>query len=592
MKRNKIHTAFLILLLTGTISCKKDFLDRQPKDLVSEDVAYSSVSGITALSVTLYNDMQTEDFSYHVDNEAGFPSTTTDEAVRTYVWGNINNAVMGNWFGDWDYARIRRVNDFIAKVSNAPIDNGNRDRFLAEARFIRAFHYFALVKRYGGVPLITTVQEYKTGDDVSNLVVPRNKEQEIYDFISTELDAAAAGLPEDNEADPSGTFRINKYGALALKCRAMLYAASSAKYGTLQLNGLVGIPAAQANVYWGKAKVAADVIMKSGKYALYDVNADKSANFQQLFLTTNQSEGIFTKVFQSPNKAHSFDFYNAPQSFKVDYGCATNPTLEMVEEYEYTDGSPGTLRINDNTGKPIVYDKPADLFKGKDPRMFATILTPFDSWQGGVLEIRRGVIDNGVKHTSESLAAVYPSGGTFNIVGKDGPLTTNDPTKTGFYIKKFMDPVNRVQSDRSTTPWMVFRYAEVLLNYAEAAFELGNSSDAITATNEIRKRAGIVALNAITLDKIRHERKVELAFENHRIWDLRRWHIASDVLSNTQFHALYPWIMWQNGTDPGLMKYTFEKAVAPKLTRTFPERLYLEPLPQQNPPYIQNPGYQ
>ncbi|QNR87090.1 RagB/SusD family nutrient uptake outer membrane protein [Pedobacter riviphilus] len=587
----KIYSLFLILL-TGIISCKKDFLDREPKNLVSENVAYGSISGVTALTVTLYDGLPTEDFDYTVSDEAGFPSTTTDEAVRSYVWGSINNAVMGNWYGNWNYSRIRRVNDFIEKIPNAAIDNDSKKRFLAEARFIRAFEYFSLVKRYGGVPLVTKVQEYKTGDDVAGLIVQRSKEQDIYDFISTELDAVVNDLPEDYGNDPANAFRVNKYAALALKSRAMLYAASSAKYGTVQLNGLVGITPGLANAYWQKAMDAADLIIKSGKYELYDVNADKAANFQQLFLTLGSSEAIFTKVYQSPDKAHSFDFYNAPQSFRVDYGNATNPTLEMVEEFEYKDGSPGILKVNDAAGNPIVYNKPADLFKDKDPRMFATILTPFDSWQGGVVEIRRGVIDNGVKKTSESLSAVYPAGGTFNIVGKDGPLTTNDPTKTGFYIKKFMDPVNRVPYGRSTTPWMIFRYAEVLLNYAEAAYELGNSSAAIDAVNQIRKRAGIATVGSITIDKIRHERKVELAFENHRFWDIRRWHNATTILTNTQFHALYPWIMWQNGVDPGNMKYTFEKAIAPKLTRTFPEKLYLEPVPQQNPPYIQNPGYQ
>lgn len=593
MKKINIYHLMIALALTGTASsCKKDFLDREPKNLVSEDVAYGSVSGITALTVTLYNDMQTEDFDYQVSDEGGFPSTTTDEAVRSYVWGSINNAVMGNWYGSWDYSKIRRVNDFLAKIPTSAADEVSKKRFLAEARFIRAFHYFALVKRYGGVPLITEVQPYQVGNNVADLYKQRNTEQEIYDFIATELDAAIADLPEDYSSDPSNQYRISKYGALALKSRAMLYAASSAKYGTLQLNGLVGINPAQATAYWQKAFDAANQIIASNKFRLYNASADKASNFQQLFLTLGNSEAIFTKVYNAPDKAHSFDFYNAPQSFKVDYGNATNPTLEMVEEYEYTDGTPGTLKTNDANGNPIAYEKPADLFKGKDPRMFATILTPFDSWQGGTLEIRRGIIDNGRKITSESLTEVYPAKGTFTVVGKDGPLTTNDPTKTGFYIKKFMDPVNRVNYARSTTPWMVFRYGEVLLNFAEAAFELGNAAQATEAINQIRTRAGIATVATVNLEKIRHERKVELAFENHRFWDLRRWRTATSVLSNTQFHALYPYIMWQEGVAPAQMKYTFEKAVAPKLTRTFPENLYLEPLPQQNPPYIQNPGYQ
>lgn len=593
MKKININHIWMVLLMLGTFSsCKKDFLDKEPKNLVSETVAYGSVSGITALTVTLYNDMQTEDFGYQVSDDGGYPSTTTDEAVRSYVWGNINNAVMGNWYGGWDYAKIRRVNDFIEKIPAAQVDEEVKKRFLAEARFIRAFHYFALVKRYGGVPLVTQVQQYQNGVDVGGLVVQRNKEQDIYDFIATELDAAAENLPEDYSADPANLFRISKYGAYALKSRAMLYAASSAKYGTVQLNGLVGIPATLANAYWQKAYDAANLIVSSNKFSLYNANPDKAQNYQELFLKQGNVEAIFTKVYQAPDKGHSFDFYNAAQSFKIDYGCVTNPTLEMVEEYEYTDGSPGNLKIYDNNGNPIVYDNPADLFIGKDPRMFATILTPFDSWQGGILEIRRGVIDKGTKYTSESLTAVYPAGGTFNIVGKDGPLTTNDPTKTGFYIKKFMDPVNRLNFNRSVTPWMVFRYGEILMNLAESAYELGNTNAALNAVNQIRNRAGIVELGNVNLEKIRHERKVELAFENHQIWDLRRWRTASSVLNNTSFHALYPWIIWEDGVDPAQMKYTFERAVAPKLSRTFPELLYLEPLPQQNPPYIQNPGYQ
>ncbi|MBB2148237.1 RagB/SusD family nutrient uptake outer membrane protein [Pedobacter gandavensis] len=585
-----IYYGLFSVMVTGTVSCKKDFLSRQPKDLVSELDAYGSVSGIEALTVTLYNDMQTEDLNSTVNNEAGYASTTTDEAVRSYPWGDINNPVVGNWYGGWDYKIIRRVNDFIGKMPSALVTEDQKKRFIAEGKFIRAFHYFSLVKRYGGVPLVTVAQQFAPGDDIELLKVQRSKEQEIYDFIAKELDEAIVDLPETNTGP--NTYRVNKFAALALKSRAMLYAASSAKYATVQINGLVGIPANLANAYWQKAMDAAQLIMESGKYSLYKGDADKATNFQKLFLNAPATEAIFTKAYQSPDKAHSFDFYNAPQSFRVDYGNATNPTLEMVEEFEYTDGTPGTLRVLDGAGNPIVYNKPTDLFLGKDPRMFATILTPFDDWQGGVVEIRRGVIDQGVKYTSEVLSDGYPEAKSeFKKVGKDGPLTTNDPTKTGFYIKKFMDPVNRVPSDRSTTPWMVFRFGEVLLNYAEAAFELGKDGEALTALNQIRERAGIATVGVVSLEKIRHERKVELAFENHRVWDLRRWRTATSVLNNTQFHALYPWIMWEANGDPKTMKYTFEKAIAPKNSRTFPEKLYYEPVPQGTPVYVQNPLY-
>jgi hypothetical protein len=158
-----------------------------------------------------------------------------------------------------------------------------------------------------------------------------------------------------------------------------------------------------------------------------------------------------------------------------------------------------------------------------------------------------------------------------------------------------MDPVNRVPERKSTTPWYVFRYAEVLLNYAEAAVELGKTSDALGAVNELRTRAGIAPLTSITRDQVRHERKVELAFENQRWWDIRRWRIAATVLNNTQFHALYPWLMWEEGKSPSQMKYTFEIVPAPKNTRTFPPKLYYERIdPEEitkNSNLVQNPGY-
>lgn len=584
------YLALVLLVILG--SCAKDFLDKKPLDLITEDNAYGSKSGLEALTAKLYNDMLVEDFSYEVAEQAGYLATVTDEAVRSYTWssGTINGTLLGNWFGAWDYGKIRRVNDFIAKVPGANVSQELRDRFVAEGRFIRAFHYFQLVKRYGGVPLLTTVQQYAVGEDPTGLFVPRNTEKAVFDFIASELDAVSAVLPASYvETDKN---RINKYTAYALKSRAMLYAASIAQYGQVQLNGLVGIPKSDALHYWQASYVASKAIMVSGRYSLLDEGTDKVLNFQNLFLTENSKEVIFNKVYRLPEVNHSYDYFNAPQSFKVDYGCAINPTLDLVEAFEYIDGSPGKLRVNDAAGKPIAYTNPYELFKDKDPRLLASIMVPFSAWQDGQLEIRRGVIVNGVQYTAENLATGYPDDkSTFKLVGKDGPLTTNDPTKTGFYVKKSMNPTKRVNEAESNTPYLIFRFGEILLNYAEAAAELGQMADALAATNEIRKRAGIALLVSVDLTKIRHERMVELAFENHRFWDLRRWRIATEVLNNTQFHALYPWLVWEEGKTPEQMKYVFEVVNAPKNPRTFPEKLYYEPLPQGNPTYIQNPLY-
>jgi len=585
---------YIVLILFSVVisACSKDFLERRPRDLIVEDDAYGSESGIEALMVKFYNDMLLEDFSYEVAEQAGYLSTVTDEAVRSYVWesGLINGAVLGNWFGSWDYTKIRRVNSFIEKIPTAEITADLKLRFLAEARYIRAFHYFQLVKRYGGVPLVTATQQYAFGDDMAGLFVPRSKEDEIYAFIEKELSECKVDLPiSKGSADKN---RIDRYTALALKSRAMLYAASIAKYGQMQIDGLIGIPQNRAETYWRASLDASQEIINAQKYTLYNGDVDKALNFQNLFLKENNTEVIFNKVYKTPEVGHSYDFFNAPQSFKSDYGCVTNPTLDLVEEYEYVDGSSGKLRLQDQQGNSIQFDNPYDVFKDKDPRLFATIMLPFSPWQGGVLEIRRGIIKNGEKITVEDLNIGYPeASSTFKIVGKDGPLTGADPTKTGFYVKKSMDPTKRVNYNESVAPYIVFRYGEILLNHAEASFELGLSSDALMYVNKIRDRAGIAPRQSISLEQVRHERKVELAFENHRFWDLRRWRTATSVLNNTQFHALYPWLVWEDGKQPSEMKYIVEKVNAPKATRSFPEKLYYEPVPQGTIPYIQNPLY-
>ncbi|MCT3758744.1 RagB/SusD family nutrient uptake outer membrane protein [Elizabethkingia anophelis] len=582
----KIYIAGILFLSVG--SCTKDFLDRTPLDIVSDDDVWSSAASIEANLVVLYNNMQAEDFNYTVSDEAGYLSQATDEALRTYLWGNfaIQSDIPTNVYGWWGYGSVRQVNMFMEKLSGGNLSEDQKKNYMAEARFLRAFYYFSMVKRYGGVPIIDKVQEY-SGGDITPLQVSRNTEQQTYDFILKELNEVYTQLPANRE--DSGRFRATRWAALALKCRAMLYAASIAKYANVQLNGLIGIPKDQAQRYYTEALNASKEIIDSGKFALYSKSDDKAENFQQLFLDKSMhSEAIFVKAFRAPDKTHSFDFYNAPHSFRVDYGSTTNPTIDMVEAFEYTDGTPGKLKLKDAAGNAIKYASPVDLFKGKDPRFFATILYPMAPWQGSIVEVRRGIIDNGRKIESGNLTDKYGSGTeAITIVGKDGPLTTWDPTKTGFYLKKFLSPTSRIPQGRSDMNWMIFRLGEIYLNGAEAAYELGNSGLALQYINKIRNRAGIVEKTTLDLETIRHERFVELAFENHRLWDLRRWRTGTTVINNRQFKGLYPYMIWQDKT------YIFEEAALTRPNKTFTEKLYWEAIPgiSANPNLIQNPLY-
>jgi hypothetical protein len=607
MNRNLIKTGCLLLAAQFAVSCE-GILDTTSRNILTDDVVWGNEDGIVAYLSNMYNSVLYEDLSYTTYEEGTFMPQVTDEAVRAYTWGVVNTSIPDALFDWWGYGNIRTVNAFLQRMETSTIDAEKKAWYIAEGRFIRAFHYFNLVKRYGGVPLITEPQEF-TGDNIAELQVPRNTEKEIYEFIRTELDAIAGtnGLPES--WDTANQYRANRYSALALKSRAMLYAASIATYGEVQINGLVGIPASDKDFYWTEAMKAAAEIINSTKFSLYRENADKAANFQEMFLVKGMSsESIFTKAYVYPGKAHNFEFYNAPQTFKDmawGYGCITNPTLQFVEEFEYTDGSPGALKLDDPvTGEPIKYSNPYDLFNGKDPRLHASVMLPFTPWKGGVVEIRKGILEtNGNLLTAANTsAASYGTGeNSISVVGKDGPWVAQDPTKTGFYVKKFMNPTEPVLYSRGTTYGMVFRYAEILLNYAEAAVELGQNTDkALEYINDIRDRAGIKTHDAIDLAKVRKERKLELAFENHRWWDIIRWRAGAEYIDGLDGRALLPYLVWEDGKHPSEMKYIFKAAyvkdfVANRPARVFLPKMYYRNIPSDqratNPNLVPNPLY-
>jgi hypothetical protein len=579
-----------------------DFLTRQPMDMLSEENTWGNGGDRNTIMALLANYYDNIPFESGPETGAWgyFIALYCDEAMSGYSWMRIYTPTMtdalnndDNHHTTWDarneyrnynaYAHIRNINDFLERLLEADMED--KDHLIAEAYFIRAFHYFSLAKRYGGVPLVTHTQAYDP-DNFDEMKMPRSTEEEIWNFVAQDADSSVAWFNRSKTtAEP---YRVNKYAAFALKSRAMLYAGTVAKYGNVQLKGLVGIPPASAQHFFERSLAASDSVISSGKYALYDRGGNtpegKADNFQNLFLDkTMHEEAIVLKYFQGP-KFHSFDYLNAAPSYRVNWGSAINPTLDLVEAFEYTDGTPGTLKV-DNKGTSIHYTNPEDLFAGKDPRFFATILYPGCPWQGSKVEVRKGLVDGGVKKTASNFDEKHNE---VNIIGKDG-MILSDATETGFYIKKFMDPVNKLDQLRSETPHLAMRYAEVLLNYAEAATELNaEPAKALDCINKIRTRAGIATKAAITLDDVRHERQVELAFENHRFWDIRRWRTATTLMNNTKFRGLFPWL------DISANDYFFETGnAAREYAKTFLERDYYFKIPgiETNEKLVQNPGY-
>jgi hypothetical protein len=588
--KTKLLNVLLALLFSGLMnSCNDKRLDIKPLDILSDEQVFASEAAITAYMASLYNAMPMEDFNF-----GGFASNTDEAGIGMTLANSVRGGTSTQW---WGYANVRNVNSFLEKLPTAKISDALKNSLTGEAKFIRAYYYLSMVKRYGGIPIVKEVQNY-TGDNIAELQVARNTEKEVYDFIATDLDEAASVLPETNVKG-----RVGKYAALALKSRAMLYAGSSAKYGNVLLNGVLGIPSADAPKYWQAAMDAAKAVIASGKYVLYDKAPNKQTNFEQLFLDRDNPESILSRFFSYPDKTHNYDRNVIPFGIRGPdgYGSGTGPTLELVEQYEYTDGSPGIIKIG-TPESPVYYTNPTDLFKDFDPRMRATVIVPFDEWKGSVIDIQAGIYDQGKKWESGDYTALYNlsthkpdnANGTLHIVGLSGFGTVgSEKSASGFYVKKYMDPSlerSRVRTLGSSQPWIELRYAEILLNYAEAAIELGNVAEARDKVNMLRARAGIATLKdaAVTIEKVRHERLVELAFENHRWWDYRRWRLSDKLFNNTKPTALKPYY------DVDKKAYRFERSVSISY-KTFGVEVYYERIDPaelaKNPKLIQNPNY-
>ena len=598
MRINKILVSALVMALSF-YSC--DYLDVPPINIIQEDAIFNSESGITSYMTTLYYDLPIEDFRY---TQQGFNVSGKGQGRLPNVSGeamcsssdDISTIGDGTWWGCWDYGKIRRVNYFL---KNFPAYKSNfqntvlADAWMGEAHFIRAYCYFAMVKRYGGVPILREPQEYV--GDIESLKVPRDTEKACYDFIAEDLDEAFRLLPDNEEILGKG--RATKYAALALKSRAMLYAGSIARYGTVDLNGLVGIDKALANDYFELAYKAVKELEKSKRFSLYRKNSDKEKNFAELFLAEDSPENIFCKYFQRNVNAHGWDVYFVPYQYRGNgFSSNMNPTLEFVEMFEHKDGTPANFA---ERAKDTYFDDPSELFQNMDARFGGSIIYPNAIFKGEPCSIQKGlIIEDGSKkeNATNYEEAVYTAndGQVYHIVGKSGSGNYSG-NMTGFFMRKYLNenmPQSEVIENYSEQHWIEFRYAEALLNGAEAAVEMGQHlDDALLWINDIRSRANIkqLSLSDLTVDKVRHERRIELAFENHTYWDLRRWRIADKEIETKQYTGLCPYF------DINKQKYIFEEVAANKYYYTFDVKMYYERIPDgeiaKNEKLKQNPYY-
>lgn len=534
----KQHIILLALAFLGLTACKKNFLDVTATDRVSNVALISDSALFQDYVINRYLGVKLQDKEaegtlpgFGRGFEYGMWSSVTDESIYNNddnTWliqrGQLapeNTGIAGTLWGR-SYRGIRECNYGLHYVDSLQCSNELKTRLKAELHFIRGFRYLDLIRNYGGVVIVNDTV-YQMEDDYTKAVVyQKSSLADCLKYAVAEMDAAAAGLPVDNDGNWA-LGRATKGAALALKARLLLYAASPLyNVGT-----------------WADAAAAAKAVIDLKKYSL-------ESNYGNLFLNSNSNEIIFERLYAINARHVCLEIANGPNGYN---GWAGNTPLQnLVDAYQMDNGKD----ITDGTSG---YDaqKP---YLHRDPRFYATILYNGAIYRGDTIQI-------------------YTPGGKDS---KDGPSNWNT-TKTGYYLKKFMDDKNPIDNPWNVAglqPWIYFRYAEILLDYAEAQnMAAGPDATVYDAIWQIRKRAGMPALPAglsqsQMTDAIRKERQVELAFEEHRFYDVRRWKIA-DVTENAPAYGVD---VVKSGNT-----YTYTRKVALS-GRLFAAKNYFLPIPR------------
>ena len=553
----KIFTYILLAgLCLGISSCDK-FFDSMEGDLskIAAEDLLASDNGLLALLANLYSSLPDMSMSAGDLNDMFASSSRSTPEYSASVDTK------------WNYGQIRAVHNFMDAVNSLAeqgrIDNATRDAYLGEARFVRASIYFANVRTHGGIPIVEkSLDNEYDGEENLGLYYPRKTEKESWDWVIAEFQAAADLLPETQAQE----MRVNKYGALAMKARAALWAASESKYwDRAPLNTayiarqkeLTYMKKDYAPAYYEQAIAAAEAVIKCGQYELVGQDpasiAAATQNFIDLFQDYNVKEGILGRSY----KTGSTDTGNgsagwATHQVITGYQQGTySVTLNLADEFDYYSDATARKRV-DGTIQTLVngdestyftepqmqmtaakvadykhYDSVDEPFKLKDARFQAWVCYPGTTFRGKVINAEGGMVmqdgtvnvypnnNNGVDFNGKTY---YPYGGA----GEDNSffyrlnVDTNDSNRSFycFTIRKGQEETG--YNANPQTPWYNIRFSEMLLTYAEAVVESGkgNATDAKKYLNDVRRRAGFKDEVDLTLENVLHEWKVEFALEN------------------------------------------------------------------------------
>lgn len=539
----KIFSKFLLItgIAAASVSCN-DFLDLQPTDAVTDRMMWSKPE-YAELYVNSFYDYINYYSQYYTQGQVyyGISEGLTDMMRYSPAASNSNGVHFGFlsqfvyglagttasscafYLSNWSaaYEQIRRINEFLYSMQQyATFEPEEIIRFEAEARFFRGMVYYELVKRHHQV----IVYRENLLDYAKD--TPLNTEEESWNIVEEDLTFAAQNLPPKWDAADQG--RVTSYAAWALLSRAMLYAER-----------------------WTVAKTAADEVEKGG-FKLMD--GTTSEEYSKIFSTTamqGNTESILDYTYQHGTIDHNFDYYFSPKGDDEMYALGLgNPTQDLVEEYEYANGGEvdwSPWHVSGGTTDEPPYEQ-------LEPRFGATILYNGASWKGRTIEAFEGGKDGWTE------IAVNPSG----------------KTTTGYYLRKLVDENHTdLVTVNSTKPWIMIRYAEVLLNKAEAAYRLDDPNTANECLRQIRSRVGLPysTLSGEDLwNAIRKERKLELAFEGQYFWDLCRWEVLVDELNGTMVHGF-------KVTSEGA-NTRYEYIDCDEQNRIYSEKIYQVPLPE------------
>lgn len=569
-------------------SCEQDILDISPQDRLVESAVWENEALTRAYHTELYNSVL-HGFQQHMS------SKYTDEAFNnaadaaryfaswTLTPDNVSQLGSGanNYMYYWDrgYSYNRKINVFLEKAEAGEIAFDGLDRLVAEARFLRALIYHELFKRFGGVPIVTQTYEL---DAIGDVTFTRATPAQVVDFIKGEIAAAMPGLPESYASTDSNYGRATQDAARALLSQLLLYWASPLHNPNNEMQR------------WQEASDAAKAVIDTNRYSLYP-------DYEELFQLPSgsaQNEIIFARLFTS-TAGHIVAGDNLPRRWGG-YGgwwASNGPSANLLDDYDMTNGEPAFLDAVNQIINPASGYDPQDPYSNRDPRMAATII-----YNGAR-------IDNIGDHPGAPPGSVYeswesPDGTQW---GPDSWRHNPDNTRSSMALRKFMPQDGQLISRQIqlSNPWPIFRLADIYLHYAEAQLALGNEAVAREYISKVRARPGVdlpPIPDNVTGDALKkrliNERRIELAFEGHRYFDIRRWKIAAQV-ENPPVRGVIvtcPAPNVANGTCASLPLSAFSYTTRNLLeARTYPEQMNLLPIHTdellRNPSLTQTPGW-